>query len=368
MNKHLYTSSPLEANRELLFVGFDRDFDANIFHFPYDNPNYRYTLATSAEQAREWLAERVDGRFEQFQLPYAVVVETHWLVDNGFHFVHDFLQPHPDLRFIPVIALAENGRQVEKSFFLKNGVDDCYPVPVEWAKLESRLEFLNQYKARLLEQAGKVSQEHFDFRMPLLKRLFDIAVSSVLIALCFLPGLLIALAIWLETKGPVIYTSKRAGTGYRVFDFLKFRSMYVNADKRLSDMQHLNQYEQDGGPVFRKFVRDPRVTRVGRFIRKFSIDELPQLVNILRGDMSLVGNRPLPLYEAEALTRDEWSARFLAPAGLTGLWQVTRRGRALMSTEERVALDVSYAHNHSAAIDLKIMLRTFGAIVQQEEV
>ena len=117
-----------------------------------------------------------------------------------------------------------------------------------------------------------------------------------------------------------------------------------------------------------KFEKDPRVTRVGRFLRKTSIDEIPQLINVLRGDMSLVGNRPLPLYEAEQLTRDNTVQRFDAPAGITGLWQVTKRGKANMSTEERIALDNQYAEDHSFMMDMKIILKTFPALLQSEKV
>ena len=118
-----------------------------------------------------------------------------------------------------------------------------------------------------------------------------------------------------------------------------------------------------------KIENDPRVTRVGRIIRKYSIDELPQLFNILSGDMSVVGNRPLPLYEAELLTSDEYIARFSAPAGLTGLWQVEKRGgTSKMSPEERKALDVEYATKYSFWFDMKIILRTFTAFIQKGEV
>ena len=110
---------------------------------------------------------------------------------------------------------------------------------------------------------------------------------------------------------------------------------------------------------------DPRVTRVGRVIRKTSIDELPQLINVFRGEMSVIGNRPLPLYEAEKMTKDDWARRFLAPAGLTGLWQVDERGKDNLSTEERVALDCSYAKGVSLFTDIKILLRTLPAMWQR---
>ena len=220
----------------------------------------------------------------------------------------------------------------------------------------------------------------------------------------------------LESKGPVLYYSYRVGTGYRVFKFYKFRSMYANADKRLKDLKHLNLYSSgnngktsegpgvivlcdecaktgnhcrnmvyadnnkwcekqyldsrrnQGDSTFFKLKDDPRITKVGRFLRNTSIDELPQLWNVLIGDMSIVGNRPLPLYEAEKLTTDKYAARFLAPAGLTGLWQVEKRGKANMSEEERLMLDNMYAENHSFFYDLKLILKTIPALLQKENV
>jgi lipopolysaccharide/colanic/teichoic acid biosynthesis glycosyltransferase len=213
----------------------------------------------------------------------------------------------------------------------------------------------------------------------------------------------------MESKGKVYYISKRVGTGYRVFDFYKFRSMYTGADARLKDFKHLNQYETQktetnseceeckrlGYPcspvlhidfrqvcenqyqaekrmrnasAFIKIKDDPRITRVGIFIRNTSIDELPQLINILKGDMSVVGNRPLPLYEAELLTSDEWALRFLAPAGLTGLWQTQKRGKGTMSEEERKGLDNQYALSYSFLNDLGIIFKTIPALFQKENV
>ena len=138
------------------------------------------------------------------------------------------------------------------------------------------------------------------------------------------------------------------------------------SDTRLS-MQHLKITEQEN--AFVKIENDPRITRLGRFLRKYSIDELPQLFNILRGDMSAVGNRPLPLYEAERLTSDEYIERFMCPSGLTGLWQVEKRGHAgKLSPEQRKQLDIRYAREMSPWLDLKIILRTFTAFIQKENV
>jgi lipopolysaccharide/colanic/teichoic acid biosynthesis glycosyltransferase len=119
---------------------------------------------------------------------------------------------------------------------------------------------------------------------------------------------------------------------------------------------------------FVKIMNDPRITRIGKIIRNTSIDELPQLFNVLIGDMSIVGNRPLPLYEAEKLTTDNSVARFLSPAGITGLWQVTDRGKTDVDPENRVRLDIEYADNHNLFLDFKILLKTLPAAVQQENV
>jgi len=118
-----------------------------------------------------------------------------------------------------------------------------------------------------------------------------------------------------------------------------------------------------------KFQNDPRVTKVGQILRSTSIDELPQFINILKGDMSLVGNRPLPMYEAEQLMRDESAFRFMAPAGLTGLWQVTKRGKkGEMSAQERIDLDNIYAKNFGFIYDIKLIFKTIPALFQQENV
>ena len=249
----------------------------------------------------------------------------------------------------------------------------------------------------------------------LTSRLFDIAVAGTVLLLASPFLVLVILAIRLESKGKVYYISKRVGTGYKIFDFYKLRSMYPDADKRLKEFQHLNQYVHDdeeentevvsdstpenatsgtmligddteveevqhnsqkresAKSAFVKFDNDPRITKVGQIIRKLSIDELPQLINVLKGDMSIVGNRPLPLYEAEMLTTDEWTDRFNGPSGITALWQVEARGRSSKkSPEERKQLDIKYVEyansKYAFLIDMWIVLRTFKAVFQKENV
>jgi len=145
--------------------------------------------------------------------------------------------------------------------------------------------------------------------------------------------------------------------------------MLVGDDFVVAESDFNKQKEEDINNAFVKIENDPRITKVGRFIRKYSIDELPQLFNILKGDMSIVGNRPLPLYEAEKLTIDTSIDRFMAPAGLTGLWQVEERGKGgNMSAEERKQLDILYGQTYTFSMDIKIICRTLTAFIQKENV
>lgn len=308
----------------------------------------------------------------------------------------------------------------EKISYLQAGTD-C--VISESTSKEDLVKLLGiAEKCKRMEKARKPQMKEPDlaiFKLPLWKRAFDILFSSM--ALLCLSPIFIITAIWikLEDKGPAFYKSKRVGSNYKVFDFYKFRSMYMDADKRLAEYKKLNQYmefvaeeavassatsvnsqnqvsffknddqniilysDNDSTPendylkvkrhersnAFIKLENDPRITGIGHIIRKYSIDELPQLFNILKGDMSIVGNRPLPVYEAELLTSDEYIQRFMAPAGLTGLWQVEKRGNSgSMSAEERKQLDIKYAHTFSFWMDVKIIFKTFTAFVQKEDV
>ena len=187
-----------------------------------------------------------------------------------------------------------------------------------------------------------------------LKRIFDIISSLIFLCTIFpFVYIIIGIAIKISSPGPIFFKQKRSGEDGREFWCYKFRSMRVNAQC----------------DVLQATANDPRKTRIGEFIRKTSIDELPQLFNILKGDMSIVGNRPLPLYEAELLTSDAYIDRFMAPSGLTGLWQVEKRGGAgKMSEEERNQLDSKYARVFSAWLDLKIIFKTLTAFIQKENV
>lgn len=314
-----------------------------------------------------------------------------------------------------IVMLFDNETEVRKAAFEARAiVDDIYQFPFDLSRLFIRIQYLIKYYSTIKDDK-KPDSAFKEYKTPFLKRAFDIVVSSM--ALLFLSPilLLVALIIRIESKGAIIYKSKRVGTNYRIFDFLKFRSMHVGADDQLKNLKHLNQYssnhavqdelntdcaecaklpegehcspilyikglkicerwyieqkKKQDASTFVKIKNDPRVSKIGNFIRNTSIDELPQLINVLKGDMSIVGNRPLPLYEAEQLTSDDWSARFMGPAGITGLWQVELRGKkGVMSEEERKSLDNIYAETCSFWGDIKLILRTIPALLQKENV
>jgi lipopolysaccharide/colanic/teichoic acid biosynthesis glycosyltransferase len=287
-----------------------------------------------------------------------------------------FLRQHAALRQIPFI-LDCTGLTGEEMDLCKEVIrpDEIVNLDSSTDKnLKNKILFLSRIKVAGTNTTSKVQIEEnirgdkWKFG-PLTKRGFDILVASLALTILSPLLLLIAIAIRLESRGNSFYISKRAGRGYQVFNFYKFRTMQQGADKRMSELNHLNQYTANStGPVFFKVSNDPRITRVGTFLRNTSLDELPQLINVLLGDMSLVGNRPLPLYEAATLTTDEYAARFLAPAGITGLWQVKKRGNKDMSVEERINLDIDYASKCNFATDFWIIANTPTALFQKENV
>ena len=312
---------------------------------------------------------------------------------------------------IYMVLVMDSLTKEESLQYLKAGINNTIPFEAPQEAIESLINFQKRRKQQKIKDIQKKGENIQTFKLPVWKRCFDIVSSGF--ALIILSPLLIitAIAIRMESKGAVIYKSKRVGSNYQIFDFLKFRSMYTNADKHLKDYNSLNQYQTDSieediiweetpdfeeneneivlisddfviseeayinkktqeqKNAFVKLENDPRITRIGRIIRKYSIDELPQLINILKGDMSVVGNRPLPLYEAELLTSDEYIDRFMAPAGLTGLRQVEKRGNSgKMSADERKQLDIKYAKTFSFWLDMKIILKTVTAFIQKENV
>lgn len=386
----------------ILYIGGD----ATILNQHIESGHFTVEIKENCLSAVRWLTEKnreVDVIFCEMYTPGINAIEINKLFKEK-----NIIKKQP---FI-VISHKEDPEACMSAF--ENKLDDFITIPFNSDQLITRIKFLYSYK---LNYQSNIKEDVpvKDYRIPLAKRSFDIFVAGL--ALLILSPILLtfALLIRLESKGPIFYISKRVGTGYKVFNFFKFRSMFTGADSRLKELMHLNQYTDEdetepqitesdtycevcnrlGHPCssilfiegiricenkylnkkkeknkssFIKIKDDPRVTKIGHFIRNTSIDELPQLINVLKGDMSIVGNRPLPLYEAEMLTSDEWGERFLGPAGITGLWQVNKRGKKSMSEEERKKLDNQYARNNSFWGDIFIILRTIPALFQKENV
>jgi len=191
-----------------------------------------------------------------------------------------------------------------------------------------------------------------------IKRVVDILVSGAMSLLLLPVFLLTALAIKLTSPGPVFFVQNRLGLNKRHFGIYKFRTMVVDAEKRMKEIEHLNEVS---GPVF-KIKNDPRITPIGKFLRKTSIDELPQLFNVLKGDMSLVGPRPLPLRDYEGFSEDWQRRRFSVRPGVTCLWQIG--GRSDVSFEQWMELDLLYIDKWSLLLDFKILLKTIPAVLK----
>jgi exopolysaccharide biosynthesis polyprenyl glycosylphosphotransferase len=192
-----------------------------------------------------------------------------------------------------------------------------------------------------------------------LKRVLDVTVSLVGLVLLSPLFLTVAVAVRLDSPGPVLFRQKRVGADEKVFVCYMFRTMQRDAEVRQAVLEDLNEVE---GPAF-KIRDDPRVTRVGRFLRRWSIDESPQLVNVLKGEMSLVGPRPLPVRDFLRM-EESHKGRLGAVPGMTGYWQTS--GRSDLSFEEMVRLDLYYIENWSLSFDLKIILKTLGAVLRRE--
>jgi len=380
-----------------------------------------------------------ETRLATAQIPDAILCEVTFTGGEWTKML-EWVRNQPSLTSVSFVLLAfEFKTELIKEAHEKR-VHDFYVIPGTSAEqIIGRLQYLQEHPRKPEEKAI----EKIDYEMPLTKRIFDLVLSiGALVVLSPLLGI-VCFAIWAESgfKGKVYYTSKRVGK--KVFDFYKLRSMRINADADLAKLaKDKNQYVKlvkqtdidyslpcprckPGKPcsaimaesedrsicdywlnyqkneikksksAFIKIVNDPRITKVGRIIRNTSIDELPQLINVIKGDMSIVGNRPLPVYEAETLTiggalvrsnsmekanevekkeRLDNPKRFLAPPGITGLWQVELRGRGGdMSEEQRKQLDIDYSDHfvdgkYRFGYDLWLVLRTFKALFQKDTV
>jgi len=392
----------------VLYIGINHAFNPEVI---FENYKVEFYTADNPFTASTWITDN--------GLPDGILCERKLPGGSGFGFFDLWIEQFDAGKKIPFLLLDDEKNQDTVTKALQKKIDDVYIYPFKIEVIISRILILKRIKSKVPTDSKDKRQKITIYKTPFFKRAFDIFVASTVLLLISPLLIFFIIAIRLESKGKVYYISKRVGSGYKVFDFYKLRSMYTNADKRLKELAHLNQYQKDASQLqedeydyndsnmnvqinpdnstlvgdettisenehlkvkrekqdsaFVKFGNDPRITKVGHIIRKLSIDELPQLINVIKGDMSIVGNRPLPTYEAEVLTTNEWAERFHGPAGITGLWQVEARGKSSkMSPEERKELDNKYSEiaksKYSFWKDIWIILRTIPAVFQKENV
>ncbi len=388
-------------NKEVAFVDVEIDRVE-------DDPLIEKVMKLFKTQAIHNIIELHDFLENQEKIE-AIIIHGHLDCKQTDEFItlikHDVLLKH-----IPIVLITDNITAELKKEIFQKGVNEVFSEEFLEEDFQKRTVYL-------MDNVGKTAVQDLHlhhYKTPLNKRIFDIVFSLGALTMLSPLFLVVGILIKLESRGPLFYISKRAGSGFKVFGFIKFRSMANGADKKLKDLEHLNNYnnnkkeqeaqepylnidkinldqsdevklygdgvelteeeyletvdKDEAAPTFIKIKNDTRVTRIGQFIRKTSIDELPQLINVLKGDMSIVGNRPLPLYEAEKITSDEFIQRFMAPAGITGWWQTSKRGKENMSANERIKLDIAYAKKYSLWLDLKIIARTFPSMMQKDNV
>jgi len=391
-----------QGKKVIALIGFDNTLSEAFEHCDFKNREIIH-FPNGMKMASAWMSDDIDIA--------AIISNSEIMAPSGLALVETIR--HQNLPGVPFFLIVNHLNANLRKLALTAGIVDVFTLPLKTKNIEKRVNFLidnwDQLKNNIQSEIPPIKKIGFG------KRAFDIFFAGMALLMLSPLFLIVYILIKLESRGPAFYYSLRVGSGYRVFKFYKFRSMFVNADQRIKDLKHLNQYNIDSGnekqetvsdkrlcaecltynkcqyplyadnvqwcekdfrfskiansgSAFFKIKNDPRITKVGNFIRNSSIDELPQLWNVIIGNMSIVGNRPLPLYEAEKLTTDKYVLRFSAPAGITGLWQVEKRGKGEMSEEERLMLDNVYAQNHSLKNDLKLILKTIPALLQKENV
>jgi lipopolysaccharide/colanic/teichoic acid biosynthesis glycosyltransferase len=354
-----------KCNLDFLYIGLNKDTTWFLASFCKKS-----IYAESFEIAKIRIAEAILNK----KIPDVIIVDLPYHESQlqafcGFLKIHDVIKS-------AVVIYSDRDLSLTRLADLKQNanIDDVLNIN-DWAvNYAAKLSFLVKFKQQQNSLKIHSPSKLFVPEPPgnssfFVKRCFDIISAAIMLIMLSPIFLLIAFAIKIESKGPVFYTSLRAGRFFKIFPFFKFRTMQVDADKNIDELWQMNQYNTaETGPMFLKICNDPRVTKVGKFLRNTSLDELPQLFNVLRGDMSIVGNRPLPLYEASTLTTDTALERFTAPAGITGLWQVKKRSAHNMSVEERIDLDITYARKYNFLFDLNIILQTPAALFQKASV
>ncbi len=291
-----------------------------------------------------------------------------------------FIDPDPScmgktIEGIPVIGTVANTKECLKNNVIdeviiaisRSLLQDAEPIVKACEEEGIRVRFMadvfNVQVARIsLSHIGKIPLLNMeavsqDQQQLFAKRLFDLTLTIMAVPFLIPLFLLIAIAIKLDTPGPVFFVQKRIGLRKHTFLMYKFRSMHLDAEEKLKEIEHLNEAD---GPIF-KMTNDPRVTKIGKLLRKTSLDELPQLINVLRGEMSLVGPRPMSIRDVDLFNRGIQRKRFSVQPGLTCLWQIS--GRSNLPFDKWLELDLKYIENWTFWFDIKILIKTIPAVL-----
>ena len=344
----------------ILHLGPDPEFQSQVF---VDDREIQIPTTDNTFSACQWVS--ANG------LPDAIICEQKLPGGDGIAF-HDFwIEQFDPNHKIPFLLLddKQTPELVEKTQQKK--IDAVYFKPVSVETLVGQILLLKKDKTLINSLIEGKTIPTSCYKTPVIKRTADI-ITAFMLLLIVSPFLLIfAIAIRLESRGRIYYVSKRVGSGYNLFDFYQLRTMYALSGRRLKEISHLNHDTKETTELNHENVdADPRISKVGRILRKLHLDELPQLFNVLKGDLSIVGNRPLKIHDAELLTPEDLTHRMSGPAGVIGLWKLkSQRRLKRMSREERRALDNKYykiaQRKFSVWSDLWIIARTIPVMLRR---
>jgi exopolysaccharide biosynthesis polyprenyl glycosylphosphotransferase len=323
--------------RHILIIGTNRRADAFARDIDF-HPEWGYHLLGFVDE--QWWYEKTGDHDRRTLL-------------GGFAAIPDLLRALPVDEVIVTLPIASFYQQVASIVTL------CSQHGIAVRTVGNFFEFDQRIRSSFLGGAAGTMTLHDESRggwATLIKRTSDFVISLTLLVALSPVLLIVALLIKLTSPGPVLFIQTRMGFGKRPFKIFKFRTMVQDAEKQMAKVEHLNETQ---GPTF-KLKNDPRITPLGKFLRKTSLDEIPQLINVLIGDMSLVGPRPLPLRDYEGFSEDWHRRRFSVKPGITCLWQIM--GRSSIGFEEWMALDMRYIDQWSVWLDVKILFQTIPAV------
>jgi lipopolysaccharide/colanic/teichoic acid biosynthesis glycosyltransferase len=344
----------------ILHLGPDPEFQSQVF---VGDREIQIPTSDNTFTACQWV---LDHGF-----PDAIICEQKLPGGDGIAFHDYWIEQFDPNHQVPFLLLDDNKipELVEKAQQKK--IDAVYFKPVTVEALVSRILLIKNEKTLAQNLVVGKTIPTTCYKTPVIKRALDIVLASLLLLIVSPFLLLFAIAIRLESGGRIYYISKRVGSGYNLFDFYQLRTMYALSGRRLKEISRLNHDIKETSKLnLENLDADPRISKVGRILRKLQMDELPQLFNVLKGDLSIVGNRPLKIHDAELLTPEDLTHRMSGPAGVTGIWKLRSiRRLKRMSHDERRALDNKYykiaRRKFSIWSDLWIIARTIPVMLRR---